>query len=224
MDLDKRKVIYQTQAGWTRGTRNHLYRRAGVLNATRILEVGSGTGTIIEELGGRLRGDIFGADIDHLSCKFARQKSAIAGITVANGLNLPFRDQTFEVTLCHYYLIWTYDIKKALNEMLRVTRSGGRIVIASEPDYDGIIEYPDIGLKNELIGNLKSEGMKKFDTGRQLLSLIGEKAEIIEAGVISHILNRFEIGKLIGDIIKGQKEKQDQLFFQPIFYFLAKKY
>jgi SAM-dependent methyltransferase len=224
MDLEKRSNIYQIQAGWTRGTRNYLYRQAGVLNAARILEVGSGTGTIISELDGRLHGNLFGVDIDLSSCQYTHQKCAYAGIAAANGLNLPFRDQTFDVTLCHYYLIWTQDIQKAMSEMLRVTKSGGRIIIASESDYEGIIEYPDIGLKNELIRNLKSEGMRKFDTGRRLLSLIGDKSEIIEAGVISHILNRFEIGELIDDMMPGNKIRQDQLFFQPIFYLLAKKY
>ena len=48
--------IFSHQEKWTRATRNHLYRRSGLLRANRVLEVGCGTGVILEELTGRTGG------------------------------------------------------------------------------------------------------------------------------------------------------------------------
>lgn len=223
MDLNKRNNLYQAQAGWTRATRNHLYRRAGVITAEKVLEVGCGTGAIISELTNRLSGELFGVDIDYSSCRYTRQKNLNAKIINTDGLNLPFKNKTFDVTLCHYYLIWISQPEKAFQEMMRVTKNGGRIIIASEPDYEGIIEYPETGLKQKLISNLKSEGMKRFETGRKVKSFVEKNAEILEAGVISQNLTRFEIGEIIGEMAELEIS-DNQVFFQPIFYLSVRKH
>ena len=55
---------YGRQAGWTRATRTHLYRRANLLRAGRVLDVGSGTGAVTEEIASRTRGQVVGIDLD----------------------------------------------------------------------------------------------------------------------------------------------------------------
>ncbi|MFN2218767.1 MAG: class I SAM-dependent methyltransferase, partial [Anaerolineae bacterium] len=55
---------FARQAGWTRGTRTVLYRRANLLRAERVLDVGSGTGVLTEELVERTRGQVVGVDLD----------------------------------------------------------------------------------------------------------------------------------------------------------------
>ncbi|MGD8905071.1 MAG: class I SAM-dependent methyltransferase, partial [Anaerolineae bacterium] len=55
---------FARQAGWTRGTRAHLYRRANLLRAERVLDVGSGTGVVTEELAERTQAQVIGVDLD----------------------------------------------------------------------------------------------------------------------------------------------------------------
>ena len=222
MDQGRNHNIYQAQAGWTQGTRNYLYRRAGLLNARKTLEVGCGTGVILAELVGRTKGTVFGVEKNHEYSTFSARCCPSANIVTSDGLELPFKEQTFDIALCHYYLIWTKNPRKAVSEIVRVTKNGGHIIIASEPDYDGIIEYPDTGLKEKLKSELKSDGLKQFDLGRKLISLVEEFADIIEAGVISYLLNHPDID-LLTNMERSPKDNKCSIFFQPIFYALAKK-
>jgi ubiquinone/menaquinone biosynthesis C-methylase UbiE len=222
MDKDKYHHIFQVQAEWTRGTRNHLYRRAGLLNAKKILEVGCGTGVILDEIVGRTKGMVFGVEKNHEYSTFSARYCQSANIITSDGFELPFKEQTFDIVLCHYYLIWTDNPRKAFAEMMRVTKAGGYIIITSEPDYDGLIEYPEAGLIEKLKSELKSDGLKQFDLGRKLISIVEEFADIIEAGVISYILNHSDID-LLASMEGCSRDSKYSMFFQPLFYVLAKK-
>jgi SAM-dependent methyltransferase len=222
MDQDKYHHIFQVQAEWTRGTRNHLYRQANLLSAGKTLEVGCGTAVILDEIVRRTKGKVFGIEKNHDYSAFSVRRCPSANIITSDGLELPFKEQTFDISLCHYYLIWTENPRKAVSEIVRVTKSGGHIIIASEPDYDGIIEYHETGLKEKLISELKSSGLKQLDLGRKIICLVEEFADIIEAGVISYTMNNSDMDLLAG-MKRGSKDNRCSMFFQPIFYVLAKK-
>ena len=49
----------------------------------------------------------------------------------------------FDITFCHFLLLWVRDPLQALREMKRVTRPGGSILALAEPDYDHRIDKPD---------------------------------------------------------------------------------
>jgi ubiquinone/menaquinone biosynthesis C-methylase UbiE len=222
MDQDKYHHIFQVQAEWTLGARNRLYRRANLLSAGKTLEVGCGTGVILDEIVRRTKGLVFGVEKNHGYSTFSVRRCPSAKIITSDGLELPFKEQTFDISLCHYYLIWSENPRKAVSEIVRVTKSGGYIIIASEPDYNGIIEYHETGLKEKLINELKSDGLKQFDLGRKIISLVEEFADIIEAGVISYTMNNSDMDLLTGTK-RGSKDNRCSMFFQPIFYVLAKK-
>lgn len=223
MDLDKYHSIYRIQADWTKRTRNNLYRRGGLLGAGLILETGCGTGVLLDEISGRTSGSVTGVDNDIRCCDYARRVCPKALITVADGLNLPFPSRTFDITICHYYLIWTSDARRAVNEMIRVTKKGGCLIAASEPDYDSSVEYPDKGLKHKLISTLAREGMKRFDIGRKVPSMFAENAEIIESGVIPNSFEGNDINALLNMDLDNQNTQTHQLFFQPVMYVLARR-
>lgn len=215
--------IYKIQAEWTRGTRNFLYRRAGLLNAGMVLEAGCGTGVILAELSGRTRGTVVGIEKEHANSVFASRYCSSATVVTADGMKAPFRSESFDITLCHYYLIWTDDPGTAVSEMARVTKSGGHLIFACEPDYEGIIEYPENGLKDGLIRHLRDRGLKHTGLGRRLISIVSEFATIIESGVISYPAGQ-DSGSLslLMDGIRATAPGND-VFFQPGFYILAKK-
>lgn len=113
---------YQLQATWTAHNRQRLYDSFNLGASSRVLEVGSGTGVITREL---QAGHVYGVDIDHRAVEFAHEHDPDSGFANADGYRLPFNDGEFDLTLCHYLLLWVSEPNLILKEMKRVTRSGG---------------------------------------------------------------------------------------------------
>jgi ubiquinone/menaquinone biosynthesis C-methylase UbiE len=98
----------------------------------RILDVGCGTGIFTEnyvQAGARLTG----IDLSLPMLKFARQKPSLSSMlpAVADMRALPFADGWFDKTVSITALEFVVDASQAVDELLRVTRRGGRLVIAT---------------------------------------------------------------------------------------------
>jgi SAM-dependent methyltransferase len=161
---------FARQAGWTRATRAHLYRRANLLRAKRVLDVGSGTGAVTEDVAARTKADVVGVDLDPAMVAFARQRGGRAEYAPGDAHDLSFDDGEFDITLCHFLLLWCRDPARAAQEMVRVTRSGGAILVCAEPDYGGRIDHPDLPLGHWQRQALRSEGADPC-LGRRLRGL-----------------------------------------------------
>ena len=161
---------FTRQAGWTRGTRAHLYRRANLLRAARVLDVGSGTGVLTEELADRTQGQVVGVDLDPGMVDFAQKRHGKALYQSGDAHDLAFRDGWFDLVVCHFLLLWCSDAARVAQEMIRVTRPGGTVVVCAEPDYGGRIDYPDLPLGHWQSLSLRREGADP-QLGRKLRSL-----------------------------------------------------
>ncbi len=130
---------FQQQAEWTRSLRAHLLNLAGLPPRPRALEVGSGTGALLDELGPAL--NLTGLDIDLARLRFAatRHPAQLAG----DAHHLPLAAAAFDLTICHFLLLWVADPAGTLAEMRRVTRPGGWVIAFAEPDYGGRLDYPE---------------------------------------------------------------------------------
>lgn len=98
----------------------------------RILDVGTGTGALLEKLHSRYPlARLTGIDVARNMCLLTRQKLASA-CQVVNGTAecLPFKSGVFDVVVSASVLQWVRDLSAALNEMRRVVRPGGEIRIA----------------------------------------------------------------------------------------------
>ncbi|MEA3326356.1 MAG: methyltransferase domain-containing protein [Chloroflexota bacterium] len=133
---------YLQQAQWTEEIRKHLFSRADLHTSDKILEVGSGTGAILESL--LVEGDysLTGIDIDRNCLCFAQNLENTFNLVQANGYNLPFFDDSFAISFCHYLLLWVEHPGHILGEMRRVTKKGGCVIALAEPDYQSRIDYP----------------------------------------------------------------------------------
>lgn len=95
----------------------------------RILDIACGTGTSTAEYEG------FGArvvGIDFSSGMLEKARKTYPHITFqqADTTALPFDDESFDTVTCSYGLRNVEEPQKALNEMRRVLRPGGRVVVA----------------------------------------------------------------------------------------------
>lgn len=90
-----------------------------------VLEVGCGTGLLMERLKGRCR-SLAGLDISPGMAERARKRGH--RVTVGSADSLPFEDQSFDAVYSFKVLAHVEPIEKALSEIARVLRPGGWFV------------------------------------------------------------------------------------------------
>lgn len=185
MTLDDWHEQFSRQAGWTRPTRTHLYRRANLLHAQRVLDVGSGTGAVTEELASRTRGRVIGVDLDPAMVAYAQAHGGGAQYQRGDAHDLPFRNRWFDVTVCHFSLMWCHNPVRAAQEMVRVTQPGGAVLVCAEPDYEGRIDHPSLPLSRWQAEALRREGADPC-LGRKLRELFTQPSvRQVDVGLIS---------------------------------------
>jgi ubiquinone/menaquinone biosynthesis C-methylase UbiE len=90
-----------------------------------VLEVGCGTGLILQRLAGECR-TARGVDLSPGMLEKARERGL--DVQVGSATKLPFEDATFDMVCSFKVLAHVPDIETALAEMVRVTRAGGHVL------------------------------------------------------------------------------------------------
>jgi SAM-dependent methyltransferase len=85
---------------------------------------------------------VHGIDIDATRLLEARQYLPGANFSCGDAHHLPYPSATFDITCCHFLLLWVSDPLLALQEMRRVTRPGGAVLALAEPDYAARVDEP----------------------------------------------------------------------------------
>ncbi len=192
LTLDDWHQRFQQQAGWTESLRAHLFSRAGIRRARRILEVGCGTGAVTSSAARENPAvKIFGLDIDLPRLRFAHAHDPASEYVGGDALRLPFRDGEFDLTFCHYLLLWIREPEQALREMVRVTRHGGWVAAMAEPDHEARLDSPASLVE---IGRRQTESLRRqgADTaiGRRLGTLFSAAGIfLLECGVMGSQIN-----------------------------------
>ncbi|MHA2107455.1 MAG: class I SAM-dependent methyltransferase [Candidatus Hodarchaeales archaeon] len=234
--------LYEEQMEWTVSTRKQLYRKMNLFHARKILEVGSGTGAVLREIQSiNSKANLVGIDWNLIALNYSRGESLRPKIIHGKGEILPFPSNSFDITLCHYFLMWVKEPLTILEEMIRVTRVGGWIACLAEPDYGGRIDYPASELWEELL--LGSLSAHDPFIGRKLRSIffqVGLKAEVgLQSTVLSpdivNDLYELDIAKLGHFLLEKKKPKLAKLqqtlesrnsaeifSFMPVFFGLAR--
>lgn len=177
---------YTQQAGWTQSLRNYLYNLCNLAKAHSVLEVGCGTGVILQDFFAYAKPPrLVGVDIEVEKVRFAAQLSPQTHLVAADALSLPFANGIFDVTLCHFFLMWV-DAPVALMEMKRVTAPGGILLALAEPDYGGRIDYPEPLAE---LGQWQTQALREQGAdpliGRKLRALFSDMGlQSIQSGVL----------------------------------------
>jgi SAM-dependent methyltransferase len=106
--------------------RFQMVRRRAELAGRRVLDAGCGVGMYTAAFL-RETPHVFGIEIERERALEARERAA--GVTQAVGEHLPFPDAAFDVVFSHEVLEHVADDRACAVEMVRVTRSSGRIVV-----------------------------------------------------------------------------------------------
>ncbi len=175
---------YIQQAKWTRDLRTYLFEKAGLEDASRVLEVGCGTGAILSELPTHL--SLHGLDIDPAALVQCQVHAPAALLIQGDTLQLPNSNKTFDIVYCHFLLLWVSNPLKALLEMKRVAKPGTHVIAFAEPDYTARVDKP-----GELVqlGQWQTESLKRQGAdpglGARLDDLFFSAGiELIETGTI----------------------------------------
>ncbi|MFI4990386.1 MAG: ubiquinone/menaquinone biosynthesis methyltransferase [Solirubrobacterales bacterium] len=126
----------------TAGLHHHWRTRAADLAhvgpGDRVLDVATGTGDLALELAGRVApgGEVIGSDFSEAMLEHAREKTAARpGLAVrprfewGDALELPYPSGVFDVATAGFSVRNFADLGRGLEEMRRVVRPGGRVVV-----------------------------------------------------------------------------------------------
>jgi len=123
----------------------HLWRRKLVVwseakPGDRVLDCATGTGDLAIEFKQKVgdRGSVLGTDFCEEMLELAPPKAEKAGLKIdfkiADAMNLPFQDAQYDIASIAYGIRNVSDPKKALAEMARVVKPGGRVMILETGD------------------------------------------------------------------------------------------
>jgi ubiquinone/menaquinone biosynthesis C-methylase UbiE len=158
------------------GYKARSFELLALVEGDQILDVGCGTGEDARTIAGRVASvSVIGIDASDEKIREARARTLglprPVDFRVTDAYTLPFEDETFDACRADRVLHHLVDPAKALVEMVRVTRPGGRVVI-SDTDYDTlVVEAPDPGLTGRILSH-HADRMECGRVGRRLPGLL----------------------------------------------------
>ena len=153
----------------------------------RILDVATGTGDLALELQRSCPdADVMGADFCEEMLAIARDRGLKESL-VADGLELPFEDDSFDVVTVAFGLRNMSDWKGGLQEMARVVRPSGLLLVLDFSLPEGLLRRPYAFYLNRILpriaGLLTGErdayeylagSIERFPSGGSMLDLFSE--------------------------------------------------
>jgi ubiquinone/menaquinone biosynthesis C-methylase UbiE len=234
---------FNQQLKWTAHLRDRLYERANLTEKRNLLEVGCGSGELLKEIGVKFNLKLFGIDKNKSRVNYAmenlRNNMIEAKLSTMDILNNNFEDKMFDVVVTHFLFLWIKDLENCFTQLHRIIKPNGVLLIFEEPDFGGLIEFPDTNLKKELFHDLKKEGADP-EVGRKLNQYFLDKFRVAEHFCTSfpwipnlnkyELMNdldffkeRFNVKKFNSDLMEKSIETNKYFLFIPTFsYYLTK--
>lgn len=142
---------------WLGNATDKMLEMAGISAGHRVLDVAAGAGeqsiTTAKKVGAT--GYVLATDISPNILAFAQQMAKQAGLNnietqVMDGENLTLPDATFDTVISRVGLIYFPDQQRALKEMLRVLKPGGKVaaIVYSTPDKNKFFSVPVSIIRN----------------------------------------------------------------------------
>lgn len=151
----------------------------GLAPGERVLDVGCGSGVVTRAIASRVLpgGTVVGADSSPALLALAHEYAQAEGLAaiewrVADCRELPFADASFDAVIAATVLAHVPGAERALAEMVRVTRPGGRVAVF---DFDGdgfLFTHPDRPLTRRIVAAQCDHGAVNGQWIREMPALL----------------------------------------------------
>jgi ubiquinone/menaquinone biosynthesis C-methylase UbiE len=142
---------------WLDKATEKMLEMAGITSGHHVLDIAAGAGeqsvTTAKKVGAT--GYVLATDISSNILDYAKQMAQQAGVNnietkVMDGENLTLEDETFDAVISRVGLIYFPDQQKALKEMLRVLKPGGKVaaIVYSTPEKNKFFSVPVSIIRN----------------------------------------------------------------------------
>ena len=142
---------------WLGKATDKMLEMAEISSGRRILDIAAGAGeqsiTTAKKVG--TSGYVLATDISSNILEYAKQMAQQAGLNnietkVMDGENLAVEEETFDAVISRVGLIYFPDQQKALKEMLRVLKPGGKVaaIVYSTPEKNKFFSVPVSIIRN----------------------------------------------------------------------------
>lgn len=136
----------ELQALETAEERIPLYIEIGLKEAQIILDIGCGSGTVTRDIARLTKGKVIAIDGSNDMIKVAKnilKDYENIELCICGGETIPFHSNNFDIVTCNLFFMWLDKPQKVINEIVRVTKPGGKVLASLEPDYGGKIHWPE---------------------------------------------------------------------------------
>jgi SAM-dependent methyltransferase len=136
---------------------------AGIRPGERVLDVACGTGVLAREAATRSGSPGYVAGLDPIPGMLEVARQRAPGVDWREGVaeTLPFADDSFDVVVSQFGLMFFTDRHQALREMLRVLVPGGRVAVAVWDSLDNIPVYAaEVGLLERVAGRPAADALR----------------------------------------------------------------
>ena len=154
----------------------------GVAHGERALDVGCGSGVVARDMARRVapNGAAIGVDPSPALLTVARELAELDGLGESlqfregDARALPFTDGQFDVVVAATALSHIPDGERAIPELVRVTRPGGRVGIFDRDPDSFIIAHPDRALTRRVVAAFSDHASVDGWLARRLPGLLAE--------------------------------------------------
>ncbi len=140
--LDRRS-IYETSEGPS--TLDVLWDRIAEAAPERVLEVGPGPGELSERMATELGAEVVAIDVSERMVELCRARAVDARLGDVQAL--AFEDASFDLVVAAWVLFHPEDLDRALSEIARVLRPGGRLIAATNSELHLIELWQLLGIE-----------------------------------------------------------------------------
>ncbi len=158
-NLALRKAVWAATDSEGEDAREGAFQAIVEARPRRVVEVGGGEGELAERIVAELGAELVGIDQSERMVEIQRTKGIDA--RVGNAEELPFADGEFDVAVAAWMLYHVPDPHRAIAELARVLRPGGRLVAVAN-GYEHLAELWDLmgrdrGYRLEVFGRETGE-------------------------------------------------------------------
>lgn len=177
--------LLERQAARLSQVRARLLRRCQIATRRRILDLGCGYGAATPELVRRGGGEVIALDREHGALAAGPEAFRSSIRICGDAVRLPFADACLDLVFSQFALLWM-DLAEATREVGRVLRPGG-VLAAIEPDYGGMIEFPEsIRTQALWIAALRRAGADPL-VGRKLPATLAARGFVVRTELVPEI-------------------------------------